>query len=73
MKCDDDEMNDEMNFLLGRFERVRNPAVDVNTPLRQTLPPSPHSPANMGRNNILYSSTLPLSFLSGNDIIPHSF
>jgi hypothetical protein len=29
MKCVEDEMNDEMNFLLGRFERVRNPAVDV--------------------------------------------
>jgi hypothetical protein len=26
MKCDYEEMNDEMNFLLGRFERGRNPA-----------------------------------------------
>jgi hypothetical protein len=40
MKCDDDEMN----LLLGRFERVRNPAVDVYTPPTADTAPIPLLP-----------------------------
>ncbi len=51
MKCDDDEMNDEMIFWLRRFEKGRNPAVDVypHPTADTTLTPLlPHA-ANMGK------------------------
>jgi hypothetical protein len=73
VKCDDDEMNDEMNFLLGRFERGRNPAVDVYPQPMADIAPTPLSPANMGRNNILYSSILPLPFSVGTTLFFHEF
>ncbi len=58
----------------GKIRKSKEPSSGcLHSPYGRHCPHPPPSPANMGRNNILYSSTLPLSFLSGNDFIPHSF